>query len=431
MTGTGEPEERTLSAPPPARGRAFTHTWWGRRWLRALEETVLDAAQLRRGRAYARQGAVGAVTVRPGRITAVVSGGDGSRCRADVLVREFDAGEWDRLLDTVAGEAGHLAALLDHEMPPDLVEDAENAGVELLPGVGDLDPECACEGWYHCPHTAALSYQLARLLDQDPFLLLLMRGRGRSALVGDLQARSAAHARSETAAPVAESGEPPGVPAAEAYALATLLPSLPGAPEPVAGPGVPPVLDEVVAPAPGVDARGLELLAEDAAGRARRLLAEALTPGHHATPVSGELTVWQDAARMAATHRDPALTARLARGCGRGVAELELAARAWRFGGAAGLAVLEGRGDGGELAPEEAARARASLAAAWADDEAARPGLRADGDRWTAGEAQLRYGRDGRWWPFRREGGVWWPAGGPEWDPAAAHAIALRRDEDS
>ncbi|MCZ0982668.1 hypothetical protein O1L60_37395 [Streptomyces diastatochromogenes] len=49
-------------------------------------------------------------------------------------------------------------------------------GLDLLPGIGDLEAECGCEAWDHCPHTAALCYQVARLLDEDPFVLLLMRG---------------------------------------------------------------------------------------------------------------------------------------------------------------------------------------------------------------------------------------------------------------
>ena len=77
--------------------------------------------------------------------------------------------------------SGHIAALLDREMPPHLVEDAAAAGLELLPGIGDLEPECSCEAWDHCPHTGALCYQVARLLDQDPFVLLLLRGRERAA----------------------------------------------------------------------------------------------------------------------------------------------------------------------------------------------------------------------------------------------------------
>ncbi|MFE3770524.1 SWF or SNF family helicase, partial [Streptomyces sp. NPDC059122] len=192
-TGGAGPE-RTFAALPVARGRGFAQTWWGQAWLRALEDTALDGAQVKAGRRHARAGAVGAVSVRPGRITAVVQDRDHTRHRSDVLLQQLTAADWDRLLDVVADRAGHLAALLDRDIPPVLVEDAAAAGVELLPGIGDLEPECACEAWDHCAHSAALCYQVARLLDQDPFVLLLLRGRGEEELLDELQRRSASRA---------------------------------------------------------------------------------------------------------------------------------------------------------------------------------------------------------------------------------------------
>ncbi|MEV5133327.1 SWF or SNF family helicase, partial [Streptomyces sp. NPDC053705] len=61
-------------------------------------------------------------------------------------------------------------------------------------------------------------------------------------------------------------------------------------------------------------------------------------------------------------------------------------------------------------------------AAAWEDGEG--PRLRGTDNRWTVigSGAQLRYGRDGRWWPFVKEHGRWTPAGPAEDDPAAALA---------
>lgn len=182
--------ERTFAALPPAHGRRFADTWWGLAWLKALEDGALDLQQLKAGRSLARAGAVGAVSVRPGRITAVVRDRDRTVHRADVLLGELDGDQWDRFLDMAVERAGHVAALLDREMPPHLVEDAATAGVELLPGMGDMEPECDCGAWDHCAHTAALCYQVARLLDQDPFVLLLMRGREERAVLDALQARS-------------------------------------------------------------------------------------------------------------------------------------------------------------------------------------------------------------------------------------------------
>lgn len=284
-------QERTFAALPPAPGRGFATSWWGRAWLKALEDTALDLQQLKEGRRLAREGRVGAVSVRPGRITAVVSGRDGSTYRSDVLLQELDGPEWDRFLGMAAERAGHIAALLDREMPPHLVEDAAAAGMDLLPGIGDLEPECTCEAWDHCPHTAALCYQVARLLDQDPFVLLLMRGRGERRLLDELQERFAAPAGERDDADGADERavvpEATGVPAAQAYATGGILPALPAPPELPGAPGAAPSLDTETEPESGVDPTALEMLARDAAARAHRMLAEALAPGHGQRPVAG------------------------------------------------------------------------------------------------------------------------------------------------
>lgn len=405
----GDGPERVLRPLPPVRGRGFAASWWGRRWVRALEDTALEPARLVAGRRLARAGAVGAVLVRPGRITAVVRGRDGLEQRADVLLRRFQEAEWRRLLAAVAAEAGHIAALLDRDMPPRLVEDAAGAGVELLPGIGDLEPRCECGEWDHCEHTAALSYQLGRLLDQDPFLLLLIRGRGERELLAGLQ---------ELATAPAGAGAAPGgggpatgtVTAAAAYGRAACPPPAP--------PEVPREAGRVPAFAvgedpPGTDADGLAFLVAATALRAARLLAAALAPGHEDSEIGESADLWADAARLAASASpgDRAVTDRLAAGCGRRPAELEAAGLAWRFGGGTGLAVLESAFPGG---PDPRA--------GWEDA----PGLDGSGGRWTVAgrRVQLRYGPDGRWYPYRRAGSRWVPAAAPDRDPAAAFLAA-------
>lgn len=414
MTRYDGDTERTFAALPPARGQGFVRTWWGRAWLRALEDTALDARQVKAGRRLAGAGAVGAVSVRPGRITAVVRERDGTAHRADVLLEELSGEQWERFVGLAVERAGHVAALLDREMSPHLVEDAEAAGVELLPGLGDLEPECGCGAWDHCAHTAALCHQVARLLDQDPFVLLLMRGRGEHALLDALQERSRTAGREGA-------GRPPGVDAAEAYATGALLPPLPAVPELPEAPGVPPSLDAETAPPPGVDPEALSLLASRTAAEAHRLLARAVRPGHETDAVEAELTVAQDAVRLAVGDPEPSVAARLADGTERDEESLSAAVRAWRHGGAAALSVLE---ESWTVEGETLARARAALRSAWDEDE--RPSLRARANRWTVAGAplQLRLGRDGRWWPFRREAGRWVPAGGGAPDPASALAAA-------
>ncbi|WP_344009575.1 SWF or SNF family helicase [Streptomyces thermospinosisporus] len=431
--GEGAGAQRTFAALPPARGRAFGLTWWGRAWLAALESTALDPGQLKAGRSLARAGAVGAVSVRPGRITAVVQDRDGTGHRADVLLQQLTDEQWDRFADMAAERAGHVAALLDREMPTHLVEDAELAGVELLPGLGDLEAECDCGAWDHCGHTAALCYQTARLLDQDPFVLLLMRGRSERALLEALESRagtSGPHDRPAGADGAHESNgmhgahDGHGVDAGEAFATGVVLPPLPDLPALPAAPGAPPSLDTETPPPAGIDPGALEFLADRTAAEAHRLLSEALREGQsgrqeHLT-VPGA-TVAQDAVRLAAGEPAPEMAIRLAEGSGRGRDGLAVAVRAWQLSGAEALEMLD---EEWTLDREALARARAALDTAWDEDE--RPPLKARANRWTVVGApvQLRLSRDGRWWPYRKERGRWTPAGAPAQDPATALAAA-------
>ncbi|MFG2574071.1 SWF or SNF family helicase [Streptomyces sp. NPDC048481] len=421
--------ERTFAGLPPAPGRAFAQTWWGRAWLTALEDGALDGAQVKAGRRLARAGAVGAVSVRPGRVTAVVRDRDRTAHRADVLLDVLTDVQWDRFLDLAGERSGHVAALLDRDMPPHLVEDAGAAGVNLLPALGDLEAECDCGAWDHCGHTAAVCYQVARLLDQDPFVLLLLRGRPEAVLLSDLQARGSA------AAVVREAERAEGVDAAEAYAAGSILPPLPAAPGLPQEAGRLPSLD-TDAPVPaGLDPAALEILAAVTAVEARLMLAQALREdAGRGAAVAGRWTLSQDAVRLAAGVLGcrpevdgpmAAVIGRLAAGSGRDRERLASAVRAWTYGGAHALSVLEEEwAVGGEVL----ARARAALDSAWEADE--RPVLRVCGNRWTAvgTGVQLRLGRDGRWWPYREEGGHWAPAGEAAEDPATAWATVWTGD---
>ncbi|WP_434976343.1 SWIM zinc finger family protein, partial [Streptomyces mirabilis] len=212
---------RTFEALPARTSHAdtFAETWWGNAWVRALEEGALDAARLARGRAYADQGHVDAITVTPGLVLAYVHGSRPRPYRVQVRLRTLDDGDWDRFLDAAAERPGHIAALLDKEMPKSLAD----CGADLLPGPGDLVPQCSCPDHGHpCKHAAALCYQTARLLDEDPFVLLLLRGRGERELLDALSRRNAT--RAARAAQEQQSAPLPGVRARDALARRALPP---------------------------------------------------------------------------------------------------------------------------------------------------------------------------------------------------------------
>nr|WP_233273536.1 SWIM zinc finger family protein [Streptomyces broussonetiae] len=386
-----------------AEGASFAATWWGNAWADALEQGALDPKRLERGRGYADQGHVDAITVTPGLVLAYVRGSRPRPYRVQVRVRTLEDTDWERFLDAAAERPGHIAALLDKELPQALAA----CGVPLLPGPGDLAPRCSCPDSGHpCKHAAALCYQTARLLDADPFVLLLLRGRGEKDLLDALSRRSAARAARDR-----RPGTLPGVRATDALAprqLPPLPPPLPVPPHPEQPPVYP------AAPG-GPDPFALDQLATDAAARAHTLLGT----GHD--PV-GELTLWQDAVRLAAARPGSGLTATtrtlyatLATAVGRTPSDLARAVAAWRQGGASGLAVLQepwdppaGRFD----------RARPLLLAA--DLPAFRPWR----NRLThpRGHVQLRLSREGLWYAYESDPGQddWWPRGTPDLDPVGA-----------
>ncbi|MEU7966279.1 SWIM zinc finger family protein [Streptomyces sp. NPDC049097] len=400
---------RTFAALPARPARAadrFAETWWGNAWVTALEEGALDAARLARGRTYAGRGNVDAITVTPGLVLAYVQGSRPRPYRVQVRLRTFSDDEWDRFLDVAAERPGHIAALLDKQVPQSLAD----CGVRLLPVPGDLEPHCSCpDSGRPCKHAAAVCYQTARLLDRDPFVLLLLRGRGERQLLDALSRRSAA--RAARAAHDREPASLPGVRARDALAR-NARPPLPLPLPPPAHPEQPPVYPG--APG-GPDPFALDQLATDAAARAHALL----TTGHD--PVA-ELTLWQDAVRLASARPGSGLTAgtralyaSLAAATGRTPADLARAVAAWRQGGQAALDVLEepwdppaGRFD----------RARPLLLAA--DLPAFRPWR----NRLTHpdGHVQLRLGQDGLWYVYESEPGRedWWPRGTPDPDPVGA-----------
>ncbi|MCX5390042.1 SWIM zinc finger family protein [Streptomyces sp. NBC_00094] len=400
-------------APREAPDGRFAATWWGNAWVEALEDTALDPARLARGKAYAGRGHVDAITVTPGRVVAYVHGSRPRPYRTEIRMRTLGDDGWERFLDEATARPDHIAALLDKDVPHAL-----EAVTGLLPAPGDLVPDCSCpDDGYPCKHAAALCYQAARLLDEDPFVLFLMRGRGEQELLAELTRRNAARSAAET---TAAAPSMPTVAARTALAAAAAGTGLPPLPPPLPLPDRP-GRPAVFPPDPEApDPLALDLLASEAAVRAHTFLATGRDP-------VAALTPWQDAVRLAAAHPGSGLTAStralyrdLAHALDRTPTDLARAVAAWRQGGAAGLTVLEQPWDP-PAGPFD--RARPALLAA--DFPAFRPWR----NRLSTESLQLRLGRDGLWYGYESDMGRedWWPRGDPDPDPVGALTDLLGR----
>ncbi len=397
--------------------RRFGATWWGHAWIDALEHRAgIDPNRLPRGRTYARQARVVRLEVERGRVTALVRGSRALPYRVTITVKTATDAQWDAVAAAIAERAGHAAALLDGELPPELVADADAAGVALLPGPGDLTMRCSCPDWADpCKHAAAVCYEVADRFDEDPFALLALRGVERDALLDRVRAhRSSAGSATRPAGSIGAGRQvaaafggglvvDPGEVARDAWARAVVepperreLPSVPGTP---AGWPADPPRD-----AP-FTAEGLTELAVDAARRAFAQLADG-APSHL------DLEVAADLARRASDRLDHLEEVHaLARRAGVAAAALSHQALAWRSAGREGIEVVE---EALWRPPTSVVdRGLAALEEAGVDPD----DVQVRSNRLTAGDVQLRVSQDLRWWRFERRGRAWELVEPPAADP--------------
>ncbi|HEY7424766.1 MAG TPA: SWIM zinc finger family protein [Gemmataceae bacterium] len=193
---------------------AFGQSWWAKRWIAVLESFDIGA-RLGRGRSYARSGQVLSIDVAKGEVTARVQGSRPKPYDVTIEVKTLTAGEWDRLVQALSGQALFVAKLLAGEMPQDIEQVFTEAGLSLFPQKSrDLITDCSCPDWSNpCKHVAAVYYLLGEEFDRDPFLLFQLRGLSREELLKRLSRAAPAATPAAEESPVALSEPLPDDPA--------------------------------------------------------------------------------------------------------------------------------------------------------------------------------------------------------------------------
>jgi uncharacterized Zn finger protein len=163
---------------------SFSKTWWGKRWIRALD-SWRGERRLPRGRSYARRGQVVDLEVTAGQVAAAVQGSRPTPYQVRIGMKPLSGEKWERALQALAGQASFAAQLLAGEMPQEVDEIFASASASLFPATAeDLAMDCSCPDWaVPCKHVAAVHYLLAEEIDRDPFLLFTLRGKDREAVM--------------------------------------------------------------------------------------------------------------------------------------------------------------------------------------------------------------------------------------------------------
>ncbi len=173
----------------------FSKTWWGKRFIEALEDFT-DSGRLGRGRSYARNGKIKEYRISNGKITAKVRGSINPYFgvykeplyNTTIEIKAIPTADWSKAIAYLGSKASLVSKLLLGEVPDNIEEAFAQLNLHLLPhSRQDFNTSCSCPDWSNpCKHIAGVYYLVASELDQDPFLLFELRGISRSKLQQEL-----------------------------------------------------------------------------------------------------------------------------------------------------------------------------------------------------------------------------------------------------
>lgn len=229
-------------------------TWWGQRFIAALERFT-DTARLARGRGYASNDRIKSWQLKKGEMSAKLRGNvnpyfgvyEEPTYETVIALTPIGAEDWALLIRHLGSRAAFVSRLLLNEMPDTIEKPFELLDLHLLPhNARDFKTRCSCPDYANpCKHVAGLCYFLSAQLDQDPFLLFELRGLPRDQLFQQLRKTPLGSALA--LANAAEPAEP--MAPAESYFTRPLPATLPERADPQAFWRAPKRLPEELAPA--------------------------------------------------------------------------------------------------------------------------------------------------------------------------------------
>jgi uncharacterized Zn finger protein len=161
-------------SPVVIEGRTIAHTFWGKAWCDNLESYSDYENRLPRGRTYVRNGSVVDLQIKPGKITALVSGSELYEIAIDIA--PLPASQWQSIKSRCAGQIGSLVELLQGKLSKGVIEIVTAHDGGLFPRPREIKLSCSCPDWAGmCKHVAAVLYGVGARLDHQPELFFLLR----------------------------------------------------------------------------------------------------------------------------------------------------------------------------------------------------------------------------------------------------------------
>jgi len=173
----------------------FSRTWWGDRFIQALE-AFTDDNRLKRGRSYASGGKVKSFEIDLNKITAKVRGSVNPyfgvykepTYNIEIQITPIAKTRWNEAIQKLSSKASIISRLLLNEVPENIEDTFSHLGLHLLPHSSkDFKTKCSCPDYANpCKHIAGVYYLVASQLDNNPWLLFELRGLSKAELQAKL-----------------------------------------------------------------------------------------------------------------------------------------------------------------------------------------------------------------------------------------------------
>jgi uncharacterized Zn finger protein len=161
-------------SPVVIEGRAIARTFWGKAWCDNLESYSDYENRLPRGRTYVRNGSVVDLQIRPGQVTALVSGSELYEVR--ITIAPLPDRRWRDVKSRCAGQIGSVVELLQGRLSGGVIGLVTSHDGGLFPRPGEIEMSCSCPDWAGmCKHVAAVLYGVGARLDHQPELFFHLR----------------------------------------------------------------------------------------------------------------------------------------------------------------------------------------------------------------------------------------------------------------
>ena len=165
-------------------GSRKPRTFWGRAWCENLERYSDYENRLPRGRSYLRRGTVLDLEITAEKIEGLVAGSRSTPYQVEIRITPLPPQRWQAVVAASSGRIDSMVALLNGQLPDDLMDRVTERNGGLFPSPEEIDLGCSCPDWaIMCKHVAAVMYGVGYRLDDEPALLFTLRSTDPSELI--------------------------------------------------------------------------------------------------------------------------------------------------------------------------------------------------------------------------------------------------------